>query len=162
MCSLFSVLDQKYHVFGKIGQKTQNCLLNLNLLSAQLISWIISISLYWVHAASRLNYITIMMSLLPFLSSSTIATCSENELLYNCTKAIKKICSGLPSLVSMQAYCKKLTKNFLEELHFERGFLLDCSQPAFTWSKLTIEALEQGVKYVSHFVLLLILLTLNI
>ena len=37
------------------------------------------------------------------------------------------------------------------------------SQPAITRSKLTIETLEQGVKfdYVSHLVLLFLLLTLN-
>ena len=40
------------------------------------------------------------------------------------------------------------------------------SQPAFTCSKLTIETLEQGVKYVnfehiSHLVLVFLLLTLN-
>ena len=38
---------------------------------------------------------------------------------------------------------------------------LTLSQSAFTCSKLTIETLEQGVKYISLFVLVFLLLTLN-
>ena len=38
---------------------------------------------------------------------------------------------------------------------------LDLTQPAMTCSKLTTETLEQGVKYISHLVLVFLLLTLS-
>ena len=41
-------------------------------------------------------------------------------------------------------------------------FVSNTSQPTFTYSKLTIETLEQGMKYVNGVVLVLFLLTFNL
>ena len=49
----------------------------------------------------------------------------------------------------------------IDEFSFLR-ILLYLSQPAITCSKLTIETLEQGVKYTNGVVLVSLLLTLNI
>ena len=49
-------------------------------------------------------------------------------------------------------------KPFRVMLQFSPVYLTELTQPAITYSKLTIETLEQGVKYVqsSHLVLLLL------
>ena len=58
--------------------------------------------------------------------------------------------SAIPPEVDIEKLKTKLTVNALfmtKSNEFGIGNTINCTQPAVTCSKLTIEALEQGVKY---------------
>ena len=71
------------------------------------------------------------------------------------------------TLIFTSIYSLKFTSIYVQFTLIDLQLIITVNQPAFTCPKLTVETLEQGVKYVqyvehiSHLVLVFLLLTVN-
>ena len=61
------------------------------------------------------------------------------------TTVMKKLDTVTNELVYHPSYFPHIKQKYLKSVYCLK---LVCAQPAITWSRLTIETLEQGVKYV--------------